>query len=264
MTENQYRTCTKCKQEYPETSKFFRRAKKSKGGLDSQCRQCSNKAKRENYAKNPEKYRSLTSEYRAKNPEKIRSALREYGKRRRLEQPEIVRTKKREEYARNIDRYRKWRKEYYEKTRYEAIESAKQWRERLTGDKKKQYNRVKLVSTERRLARKKGLPDDFTVEDEKNALEYFEYRCAVCGRQFGNGFVLALDHWIPLDHATCPGTIPSNIVPLCHARAGYSGGCNNSKSFKMPLDWLRDRFDETTAITIYNRVEGFLNERTKP
>jgi ribosomal protein L37AE/L43A len=87
------------------------------------------------------------------------------------------------------------------------------------------------------VVRKRSLPHTFTQQDWERALEYWGYRCAVCGRPRGLWHTLAADHWIPLTHQDCPGTVATNIIPLCHGE----GGCNNSKGKKMPDAWLEER-----------------------
>jgi ribosomal protein L37AE/L43A len=90
------------------------------------------------------------------------------------------------------------------------------------------------------VVRKRSLPHAFTEQDWERALEYWGHKCAVCGRPRGLWHTLAADHWIPLTHSECPGTVPTNIVPLCHGE----GGCNNSKGKKMPDAWLAERLGE--------------------
>lgn len=110
-----------------------------------------------------------------------------------------------------------------------------------------EYNRARVS---RRRARKIGLPDTWTDNDEQRCLEYFDHKCAVCGRPRGLFHTLAMDHWIPLDSPNCPGTIPTNMIPLCHGR----GGCNNSKGKKMPHEWLVTKFGERKAKQIEKRI----------
>src|SRR5512141_2961524 len=88
--------------------------------------------------------------------------------------------------------------------------------------------------------RKRKLPDTFTDQDWQRALEYWDYKCAVCGRPRGLWHTLAADHWIPLSDPECPGTIPTYIVPLCHGE----GGCNNSKRSRSPQAWLEAKLGE--------------------
>src|SRR5260221_119478 len=73
------------------------------------------------------------------------------------------------------------------------------------------------------LLRKRELPNVFTSQDWRNALEYWGHRCAVCERPRGLWHTLSQDHWIPLSSPDCPGTDPTNILPLCCG----TDGCNN-------------------------------------
>lgn len=102
-------------------------------------------------------------------------------------------------------------------------------------------------------AAKRALPNAFTSDAWMFALNYFGHCCAVCGRPQGLWHVLSADHWIPLTSPDCTGTVPSNIVPLCHGIAG----CNNSKSNKNPQEWLRAKFSPHRAKQILARINVY-------
>jgi hypothetical protein len=93
------------------------------------------------------------------------------------------------------------------------------------------------------IVRKRRLPDTFTEQDWQRALDYWDHKCAVCGRPRGLWHTLAADHWVPLTSPECPGTVPTNIIPLCHGE----GGCNNSKGKKMPDAWLKQKLGPKQA-----------------
>jgi hypothetical protein len=93
----------------------------------------------------------------------------------------------------------------------------------------------------RRAARKRGLPAQWTKQDWMRALAHWQNACAVCGNQEGLFWTLVPDHWIPLSHPSCPGTIPTNIIPLCHNRRGNYQSCNNTKTNRDPVTWLEDK-----------------------
>lgn len=115
-------------------------------------------------------------------------------------------------------------------------------------------NRPKTrAAFQRRRARLLNLPFEFTGDDWQRALEYFQGCCAVCGRPQGLWHTLAQDHWIPITDPHCPGTVPSNIVPLCHG----ADGCNNLKSNIEPSKWLRTRYGKRKAERIQQRIEAF-------
>lgn len=97
----------------------------------------------------------------------------------------------------------------------------------------------------RRRARKRGLPDTWVNQDTKFTMNYWNYSCAVCGRENGFWYIIALDHAVPLTETTCPGTVPGNILPLCHAKkdipASLQQPCNNRKGVKNLQTWLAEK-----------------------
>jgi hypothetical protein len=111
----------------------------------------------------------------------------------------------------------------------------------------------------RRRARLMALPCDFTADDEQRMMKYWNNSCAVCGRKVGAGFDIAGDHWIALADTRLdnPGTVVTNIVPLCHARKGSTGGCNNTKWRKDPRQWLYERYAKEQAGEILDRIEMY-------
>ncbi len=102
-------------------------------------------------------------------------------------------------------------------------------------------------------ARKRSLPNNFSAQDRRRALEYWNGRCAVCGRPPGLWHTIATDHWIPLSSPDCPGTIKTNMVPLCHG----TDGCNNQKYAKMPEVWLREKMGKRRAKRKLEEIEYF-------
>lgn len=78
-------------------------------------------------------------------------------------------------------------------------------------------------------------------------LDYWDHRCAVCGREPSETFMLAPDHWQPFrgrdmgyeEAVERPlHIVAANMIPLCHARKGGSGACNNKKGNREPVEWL--------------------------
>jgi len=84
-------------------------------------------------------------------------------------------------------------------------------------------------------------------------MSYWQQTCAVCGREEGLWHTLAIDHWIPLASPECPGTIASNMLPLCHG----IDGCNNSKKHSPPEVWLLQRFGKHKAKQIIAKIASY-------
>lgn len=120
--------------------------------------------------------------------------------------------------------------------------------------RKRHPDKVKVRAANRE-ARKRALPDGLTADEWAFALEYFEHRCAVCGRPVGFWHTLAQDHWIPMasDTTNNPGTVATNLIPLCHG----NDGCNNSKHNRNPYEWLVSVYGKRKANQINKRIETY-------
>jgi len=142
--------------------------------------------------------------YRAENLEKVRAADAKW----RAENREKRRAYDAKWYAENRDKKLARNSEYF----------------RANQDKYRAY-------TQRRRAKKRNAPGDFTSADWKAKLEYYGYRCRYCGihkSETSEGWLEA-DHAIPLSQG---GTnFISNIVPACKS-------CNCSKGTKTFTEFL--------------------------
>ena len=81
------------------------------------------------------------------------------------------------------------------------------------------------------------------------ALEYWGYRCAVCGWLAPNTlyYELERDHW---DNSQKGKHKSNNLIPLCRS-------CNASKSDRNALDWLLWKFGDRGA-EIAQRINVYL------
>lgn len=262
-----FKRCTKCGEWKPRDQ--FHASKNGKYGLASQCKPCAcetTRAWRRNnlqrardnariarqnnlkkaresdrayYQKNKQSRLDYINQWRENNP----TYAVEYSRRYRRENTDKVRETKRRIYKQNVDSILDYQRNY-------RIEQA---------DKIRRYRKDNVdksrVNSQRRRARKRLLPDEFTAADWQIALDYFGGGCAVCGRQPGLWHTLAADHWIPLSKGG--PTTPDNIVPLCHG----TGGCNNSKNDSLPANWLIEKFGKRKGRAILKRIEAFLDSR---
>lgn len=108
----------------------------------------------------------------------------------------------------------------------------------------------------RKRARNHGLAATFTRADEAFCRAYFHYACAVCGNEEGFQWTIAMDHWIPLSSDDCPGSIATNMIPLCH---GVRGCNNTSKRHKLPETWLIERFGPRKASQILKKIRAYFD-----
>jgi hypothetical protein len=211
------------------------------------CKECSIRKSHERYI---ERCGGLLCKYPQPSPEQRKAIYKEKHRDRSREVNRI--------------RMREWhktpaglaaRKRYTDKNR-EAI------RERTREQSRESYQTTEGRSARKarnlsREARKRGLNDAFTAKDLQIMFEAFGGCCAACGRPPGLWHTIAADHWIPLISPDCPGTVPHNMVPLCHG----VGGCNNIKNDKPAAKWLAEQFGKRKGKAIQRRIEAFLESR---
>lgn len=230
--------CCVCKEIKPYQD--FAKDNGRKDGYQRTCKVC----RRNRYVANREGVLNYSKSYYRNNKTKIRERIEIYRKSNlekhrgyvakwRLGNPEKVKKQKSRHYKKHSGRY---------------ITLAVLRR-------KRNPEKYKVIENRRR-ARKLNLPDTWTQKHWQFALNYFNGCCAVCGRQLTNLLNThkpAADHWIPLVNPTCPGTVPENIVPLCHG----IGGCNNKKSSKDPEQWLIETYGRRKAKQILDRINQY-------
>ena len=272
--------CTKCGNEYPATNEYFRKHKRQKDGLYSQCLKCTRAeakspehlARSRAYYQRPdvqerERKRKQSPEHKAKEREYKRTP--EYLERQRERDRQRASDPKRmawqQEYNQrpevqsriharnNSPEKREWSREY-QRARRQKPEINQQEREYKARPEVREMYRV---HTQKRRAAQRGLPHSLTTEDKRRALEYFNGCCAVCGRQLNNllgTHRASFDHWwIPQSKGG--GLTPDNIVPLCYGQ----DGCNNSKSNRDPIEWLTDKFGKRKAAQILKRIQDYFD-----
>lgn len=209
------------------------------------------------------KMKGYTNKYRKNHMEQYRG----YANKAYQADPKKLRARKKADYAKHRDKRRAHNRDYYWDHVEERAASNKAWRVRTYGHiwLRKAIERLLNPATEakrakkrlwqaRRKARKLGLPDTFTAEQRLFMLQYWGYACAICGNQEGFVWTLADDHWVPISHPACPGTVATNMIPLCHGQ----GGCNNAKHDTDPHTWLLQRFDPRKVARIEKAIATYV------
>ena len=188
--------------------------------------------------------KSCLKEYAGRNRGRIIERSRTYYKANRLLDNERCRQWR----NKNRDRKRQMDKQYRNKNLERAKANS---REYLKKNRDKVY-----ASLFARRTRKLGLPTNFLASDMRYAKRYWKNSCAVCGGAFGLINKLHWDHWIPLANKACPGTIPTNMLPLCD-------DCNLTKSERVPHEWTENRFSKRKARKIIAEIEKFFMSTRK-
>jgi hypothetical protein len=257
--------CSKCGEVRPAGQ--FARCKVNKCGLSSWCKMCKHAAyvarregvlrrMREDYHANIEEGRRRQREYRAANPEKSK----EWERRKLEKHADKIRERNLDYHYRNREARIQGMRRYAEANRERIKQQRAAYRERnreILRERNRKWHRDNpeksaahsAKNTARRESRMANLPADFTGRDVSFGLGWWGHKCPVCGVGFGERKVW-WDHWVPVCSASCPGTVPTNMVPLCEP-------CNRQKHGKAPAEHLTKRHGAEAAGAVLRRVEEF-------
>ena len=275
-----HKMCPKCGQDKPIAA--FNRDRSHRSGYKSRCSECVNSARRIGLPRNassPDLHatnKTCATCGETKPIESFRPSGKGYrpGHRRfqcrqcehlanqpwRMANKESLKLKRHLKYLEtkdaNAERCKAWKSA-------NAVEWAaymKAWKE-AHAEEVSIYNHDwlqanKLSSAHRqsqRAARKRGLLDTFTYEQEQFCRQYFHYACAYCQKEEGFLWCIAMDHFIPLDSPLCPGTIVTNMLPACNGR----DGCNTSKKNRDPHTWLIRKVGKRKAEVTLRKIEAY-------
>lgn len=222
-----FKVCTKCGVEKPDTFEYF--IKTNSGKTATLCKECKSEYDKEYRRKNKERIAEYHKQYAIKNKEKIKSYNKEYR--------EKNIDKLKQYYEENKERISEYNKQYRSNNRENLNAEKRKW----TEENKKYLQKYRIINKERdrekqkiwsqtergkklnnqatqkRRKRIKSLPFNFTDDNWKECLEYFDYRCAYCGKKAK----LEHEHFIPI---VKHGNYTSDNI-LCSCRT-----CNASKA----------------------------------
>ncbi|MEO8607004.1 MAG: hypothetical protein ABI690_03945 [Chloroflexota bacterium] len=245
--------CTKCGETYPATAEYFRPREDARDGFRSICRDCEREANTDWRARNPERASQYVLDWRKQNPEKKKQHDADY----RVRNAEKKKQSDADYRTRNSEKLRQYGADYRvrnpEKRRQGSAEWAAQNPEKVRQkslDYRMRNPEKILIKNQRRRTRKLSLPNEYTAEDFFQAIKYFGESCAYCSVQVSECKKLYMDHYVPLTHPDCPGTVCGNIVPACPF-------CNSSKGNRDAVEWIRGKFPDR-ANAISEKITAFL------
>lgn len=265
--------CSKCQALKPLAA--FQRDRQRPDGYYPWCKAC----RKASYERRKDRVNAVRRARRADNPEPIRQATRagwhrnkqKYNRRRReLRQTDpAFRTRvydqQRKCNARRKDKVRATNRRNYLARRDERIEYQRKWnaanadrmRERAIRYRAANPHKCAALNAKRK-SRERELPFDLTEADIAHAVAYWGGACAICKVPFGRLAKLDLDHWQPISSPVCPGTVPQNMLPLCHK-------CNRRKKDKDPLAWVTRDFG-ADAPALLRKIDEFFRSvsRVRP
>lgn len=240
LSDNPQKKCSKCGGVFPATTEYFRKAKRGKYGLRSSCKVCDKEYMKQWQEENREQRIEYMKQWRLENPE--------YPKEWYRKNPNYSRQR----YRDNPEQYSKYQNKYHKSN----PKAKKQWYQKYKNSSGfREKHRVTLL---RYRSRKNQLADTLTAEQWQVCLNYFDHKCAYCGRDIDLFSHLQADHFIPLSDDNCPGTTALNIVPACSSKDELLS-CNQSKGANLPQDWLISRFGKSQAAKILARIEAYFD-----
>lgn len=257
---NDLKQCSECKEWKPLSA--FQKRNDRKSGLRSACKTCNAKRKSRWNGENKDRVQQYNLEYRTSNREILLKKRRDQY----AEHPEVGREQTHKWYWNNISKARaisrnranRHRTLYPEKIRIRKQHWYSNNREIICRKNHARYVTNPEPYKERarkRRAQKASLPDIFTGQDWRYALNWWHSVCAYCGNGpslFDLHRTLHMDHFIPLTSPNCPGTIPANMVPACQS-------CNLAKHNRDALAWLTERFGPRKAKQIASRIQDYFD-----
>jgi hypothetical protein len=222
------KTCSKCKIEFPMTTKYFGIRKSSKDGFKSYCKKCENEYieshKNPNIKSRPKPFYKdkqlvkvcikcgevlpVTSEYFWEN-KKCKNGFMNVCKKCKSQYTKQYKTNNKEKNSESC-------KKYYYENREKIRKRLKEYR--------KKHPEVYNNNNQIRRARELQLPSTLTLEQWEQIKQYFNNKCAYCGRELP----LFREHFIALSKGG--EYSKNNIVPSCRS-------CNSSKRDKDFFKW---------------------------
>lgn len=232
MTENNdtpKKRCSRCGEYFPPTREYFYADKKTPDGLYYHCKKCHNTrtSLRAVAWQRANRERTRATHKRHRDKSETKTKIREYREANR----ERIRELQREASMRFYNRHKRGKTVKYNKG------AVRRWRTKNPA-KVQMYRR----SYE---AKKRSLPNDFSAQQWKHCLEWWNHTCAYCGSQQSFWFVLEQEHYVPV--TSQGGYTVNNIVPACVH-------CNTSKGNKPAEAWLLSRNAKPKTKQILDRI----------
>lgn len=248
--------CVKCAREFPATREFFHGGS-GKYGLKNECRSC--RAGKELPPRDlclaPDGHKKCPYCNEIKPLDVIHFQQRKNGKFNRICR-KCHNRKTAENYKKDRERIIARTVEYHRKNADKTRVTQKKYH--------KNHPEKNRAAGHRRRAKERGLPRQWSPADVKRMMGYWNHTCCVCGRQAGFWNIICEEHWIAIDdpRPDNPGTVPWNMLPMCHAKPGSNGqgACNNSKGNKDPIEWLKEYLGEKKAAEVLNHVLEYFEQ----
>jgi 5-methylcytosine-specific restriction endonuclease McrA len=201
------KTCPSCQQSLHTDSFYKIGRKKGADCYGSYCRECT---------------KTKALEWQRSNPEKMSDIWR------RGHQSKLEKQKAGLIAPERVEREAAYLKEWRKKNKHKTAEYSRECKQRSRDADLARYRAANAISNNRKRSRKKGTPDDFTIEDWEKLTVVFEKHCAYCG---ASPLLLDLDHVVPMHRGGY--NVVGNLVPACRV-------CNSHKTCLDPRQFAKE------------------------
>lgn len=236
--------CSKCGGEFPATSEYFRKEKRSTDGFNGKCKRCCSEYYKQYRHENAFTISEKNKQWREANQETIikyrkqyyqenRDYIIEWSKRYHQNNKGISSERRKRNYIKNREVEREQNKRYCQENQ-ENLRLYRQGISAISAERNKQWrlnNKDRcLTHKHNRRARVLSLPHTLTSTQWETIKSHFGNSCAYCGKELP----LEQEHFVPL---TKGGEYThNNIIPACRS-------CNNSKHVTSFFEWYpRQKF----------------------
>lgn len=197
-----------CSREFPATTEYFNQKSSGKYGLNSRCKDCIKKVRKQS--------KEISSQYYQRNKEKIINRSKLYWNAHKEE--------KRQRDKLYKENHKEESKKYQKLYREEHREKANQYRKKY----QREHKGITRRQWQKRRSLEKEIAATLTVSQWENIKSDFNNRCAYCGKESP----LEQEHFIPLTKGG-EYTI-NNIIPACKS-------CNSGKKTKDFFKWYPEQ-----------------------
>ncbi len=240
--------CTKCGEEKPATTEFFKKNNSTRIGLCAACKVCESKWHKQYHQRNRERDLAKQKAYREQYPERVKESRKAHyshpeNRERKRAQDRLRLQHLGKEYQR--DRTRSYRsrpgvremrnaqeKVYRRMPEYRARRRSYYHRPGVR-ERSMEYWRVYGIT---RRARKRSIPGTHTHEQIQDLLSSQHHRCYYCGNKFAKvkgKYVYHVEHTFPVSRVA-GGNIPANDISYLVLACPH---CNMSKKDKFPWEF---------------------------
>ena len=228
------KVCSKCGKILVAYSGNFAKQKRGKYGLKAECNACR---------------KEINKQYREDNKEKIAERNKQYYEDNK-DYYKQYREDNKEKIAEQNKQYRENNKDYYKQYREDNKEKIAEYAKQYYASEQGQV--VQFNARNKRRQREEEQGRGITVEQWKEMMKFFEWKCAYSGTPL-NKDNRTIDHIIPLKIGGL--NEPWNCVPMY---ANY----NFSKQGKDMMVWYREQefFSEERLNKIYEWIEYAKNK----